>query len=100
MAKPLQEETTNVLNAVAGILLRCFLFTTIIMLFVWGLFLSMGDTLYRMQGLFVELSRPDYDRFLLYSMTFMKTLNIVIFLMPFLAIEHFLAGQRKKARGQ
>ena len=56
MTKPLQEETIQLLNAVAGILLRCFLFTVIAMLFVWGLFLLMGDTLYQVQVLFVYLA--------------------------------------------
>ena len=84
------EDTRQLFTAIAGILLRCLLFGVFAQLLVWVVVLLTGDATYDIYARLFDLSKREYDRFLLYSMTFMKVLNAVFFLMPFLAIKHWL----------
>ncbi len=95
MSQPLSQEAIQIFEAIAAILLRCFLITFFALLFVWILIIFQGDYLYHLQTLFVDISRPDFDLFLLYSLTFMKVLNIVFFLFPFIALKLFVVGQKR-----
>ena len=94
MSQQLSKETYNILNAIAGILLRCFLITVLALLFVWILVFFQGNYFYQIQTFFVDVSRREFDLFLLYSLTFMKILNVVFFLFPFVAIKLFLLVQK------
>ena len=97
MSGSLSEETTQLFDAIAGILLRCFLFTVGASLFVWVVVLLMGDTLYQIYTtILIDMSRQDYDQFTLYTLTLIKVLNVLFFLIPFLAIKHFLASKSRK----
>ncbi len=93
MSHALSEEAIKILNAIAGILLRCFIFTVVALLFVWIMVLIMGDSFYAIHSMFFDIPRKNYDQFLLYSLTFMKVVNVLFFLFPFLAIKHFLRGK-------
>lgn len=90
MRHALSEEVVQIMNAIAGILLRCFIMTVAALLFVWVMVLIMGDSFYSIHSLFFDIPRKKYDQFLLYSLTFMKVANVLFFLFPFLAIKHFL----------
>ena len=90
MSRALSEEVIQILNAIAGILLRCFIFTVVALLFVWTMIFIMGDSFYNIYSIFFDIPRKNYDQLLLYSLTFMKVLNILFFLFPLLAIKHFL----------
>ena len=94
MEQPLSKETIQIFDAIAGILLRCFIFTVIALLFVWIVFLAMGDFIHQIYTNWFDISRREFDLFLLYSLTFIKALYVVFFLIPFLAIKHFLRGQK------
>jgi len=94
MSQSLSEEAIQTLDAIAGILLRCFIITLVASLFVWIVFLAMGDLIHRGHTLFFDISKREFDLFLLYSLTFIKALNVVFFLFPFLAIKHYLRGKK------
>lgn len=94
MTYPLSEEAIKIFDAIAAILLRCFIITIFALLFVWISVVFKGDYFYQLQTLFVSVSRQDFDLFVLYFLTFMKVLNVVFFLFPFIAIKHFLHSQK------
>ena len=93
MSQPLSKETMTILDSIAAILLRCFIITVVAMLFVWLVFLAMGDYIYQGHRLFFDITQREFDLFFLYSMTFIKSLNVVFFLFPFIAIRHFLRNK-------
>ncbi|GBC62114.1 hypothetical protein DENIS_3077 [Desulfonema ishimotonii] len=97
MKQPLPRETIQILDAIAGVLLRCFIFTVVALLSVWTVILAMGDLIYQIHTIWFDIPRKEFDLFLLYSLTFIKTLNVVFFLIPFLAIRHFLRSNNDTA---
>ncbi len=90
MKPALTEETRNVFDFIAGILLRCFIFMVVAQLFTWLVLLLAGDAIYQVYSALFDISRRQYDLFILSSMIFMKVLNVVFFLMPFAAIKLML----------
>jgi len=94
MSKSLPENTLNTLDATADILLRCFVITVGAMLFVWMVSFVLGDVIYSIHSKLIEISRREYDLFFLYTMTFLKALNILFFGIPFVAIKLYLRGKR------
>lgn len=94
MSQQLTENTLTNLDVIAGILLRCFIITVGAMLFTWFVFLLFGEQVYCIQSRMVEITRKEFDLFMLYVMTFMKGLNLIFFLFPFLAIKWYLRGRR------
>jgi len=60
----------------------------------WFVFLLFGEQVYCVQSRMVEITRKEFDLFMLYVMTFMKGLNLIFFLFPFLAIKWYLRGRR------
>ena len=90
MSQQLSKEAFKILNTIAEILLRCFIITVLSLLFVWLLVFFRGDFFYQIQTIFVDISRREFDLFLLYALTFIKVLNVVFFLFPFVAIKLFL----------
>jgi hypothetical protein len=94
MSQRLSENTIATLDATANILLRCFIITVGAMLFTWLVFLIFGDFAYCIYSQMIEITRKEFDLFILYVMTFMKGLNLIFFLFPFIAIKWYLRGQR------
>ena len=94
MSQALPENTIATLDAIADILLRCFIITVGAMLFTWGVSLVFGDFILTVHNHFVEITRKEFDLFFLYVMTFMKSLNVLFFLFPFVAIKWYLRGKR------
>jgi hypothetical protein len=95
MKQALPEETLRIFDTIAGILLRCFVFIVVAQVFVWLVIFLAEDALYQIYDKIFGLSKKEYDLFILYSLTFMKILNIVFFLMPFLAIKLMLRGRNE-----
>lgn len=94
MSNPLPENTIATLDAVAGILLRCFVITVGAMLFTWLVVFVLGDVIYSIYSQLMEITRKEFDLFFLYTMTFLKALNILFFGIPFVAIKWYLRGNR------
>ena len=93
MKQALNKETIQIFDAIARILLRCFLITVISLLFVWAMVGLLGDLFYQINTFLFDITRKEYDIYVLYSLTFIKVLNVVFFLFPFLAIKHFLLNK-------
>ena len=93
MSQPLPENTIATLNAIADILLRCFTITVGAMLFTWVVSLMLGDFIYSVHNQLIEITRKEFGLFYLYVMTFMKGLNVLFFLFPFVAIKWYLRGK-------
>ncbi|MEM8672841.1 MAG: DUF6868 family protein [Cyanobacteria bacterium P01_G01_bin.67] len=94
MSQQLSKEAIEIFDAIAAILLRCFIVTFLALLFVWILIVFQRDYFYQIQRLFVNVSHQDFDLFVLYSLTLMKILNVVLFLFPFIAIKLLLRRQK------
>ena len=94
MNTSLSEDSLNTLDAIADILLRCFVITVGAMIFVWFVSLILGDVVYSIHAQLIEITRKEFDLFFLYTMTFLKALNILFFGIPFVAIKMYLRGKR------
>jgi len=94
MSTSLSEDTITTLDAIANILIRCFIMTVGAMLFVWFVVFLLGDVIYSIYSQLMEISSKEFDLFFLYTMTFLKALNILFFGIPFVAIKWFLRGKR------
>jgi hypothetical protein len=94
MSEPLPDQTIATFDAIANILLRCFLITVGAMVFTWLVWLILGDVIHSIHHQLYGLSPREFDLYFLYSMTVMKGLNVVFFLFPFVAIKWYLRGQR------
>jgi len=94
MSDTLPEDTIATLNAIANILLRCFVITLGAMLFTWLVVLILGDVIFSIYSQLMEISLKEFDLFFLYTMTFLKALNILFFGIPFVAIKWYLRGNK------
>ncbi len=88
-----KDEQNNLLEAVAGVCLRCFVLAFCLMLF-WFVFLTLAaDWVYSFHSRWFELSRHDFDLMYYYLMGFMKITSFLFFLFPYISIKLIL---RKK----
>jgi ABC-type dipeptide/oligopeptide/nickel transport system permease component len=94
MSNTLSEDTIATLDAIADILLRCFIITVGAMIFVWIVSLALGDVIYSIHSQLIDISSKEFDLFFLYTMTFLKALNILFFGIPFVAIKSYPRGKR------
>ena len=94
MSDTLPEDTIATFNAIANILLRSFVITVGAMLFTWLVVFILGDVIFSIYSQLMEISRKEFDLFFLYTMTFLKALNILFFGIPFVAIKWYLRGNK------
>ncbi len=94
MSITLPEDTIATFNAIANILLRSFVITVGAMLFTWLVVFILGDVIFSIYSQLMEISRKEFDLFFLYTMTFLKALNILFFGIPFVAIKWYLRGNK------
>ena len=94
MSIALSEGSVATLDAIANILLRCFIITVGAMLFTWLVVFMLGDVIYSIYSQLMEITRKEFDLFFLYTMTFLKALNILFFGIPFVAIKWYLKGKQ------
>ena len=94
MSDTLPEDTIATHNAIANILLRCFVITVGAMLFSWLVVFILGDVIFSIYSQLMEISLKEFDLFFLYTMTFLKALNILFFGIPFVAIKWYLRGNK------
>lgn len=95
MSDALSDETVKTLDAIAGILIRCFLITVGAMIFTWFVWLVLGDVVHSIHGQMLDITRKEFDLFFLYTMTFMKGMNVLFFFFPFFAIKWYLWDKRQ-----
>jgi hypothetical protein len=90
----LSENTVATLDAIASILLRCFIITVGAMIFTWFVWLVLGDVVHSIYGRMLAITRKEFDLFFLYTMTFLKAMNVLFFFFPFFAIKWYLRDKR------
>ena len=93
MSYSMPDEIRQLLDTVAGILLRCFILSLLLLLFWFVFFLLAGDLGYWIHSHWFDLTRHDFDLINYYGMALVKALNIMLFLIPYAAIRLMLRGR-------
>jgi heme/copper-type cytochrome/quinol oxidase subunit 2 len=83
------------LQAIAAILLRCFVLSIALLILWFVTFLLAGDLGYAVHARWFELSRHDFDLMNYYVMAVVKICSILFFLFPYVSIRLIL---RKESR--
>jgi hypothetical protein len=89
------DEIRDTLNTVAAILLRCFILSLVLLLLWFIFFLLAGDLAYWIHSKWFDLTRHDFDLINYYGMALVKAMNVILFLIPYIAIRLVLRGKRK-----
>jgi flagellar biosynthesis protein FlhB len=74
------------LEALSGILLRCFVIGVVFILFWFFFFQFSGDMGYEIQAKLFKITRHEYDLLNYCGMAFVKVCNFLFFLFPYIAI--------------
>jgi hypothetical protein len=88
-----KDELNNMLDAVAGVCLRCFALAVCLMLFSFVFYLVAADCAYSIHSRWFEITRPNFELMYYCWMAFMKIVSFLFFLIPYIAIKLML---RKK----
>ncbi len=81
------EKTIEQLEILAKILLRCTVFGFVLLLFWFGIYMSLGDLVYDLHGQMFGLSQHELNLIHYCGMGFVKLSVFVFFLFPWLAIK-------------
>jgi len=82
-----KDELNNLLEAVAGIHLRCFVLAVCLLLFSFVFYLLAADWAYSMHSRWFGITRLHFDLMYYCWMAFMKIVAFLFFLIPFIAIK-------------
>ena len=88
-----KDEQNNLLEAAAGICLRCFVLAFCLLLFSFVFYLLAADWAYSIHSSWFEISRHDFELMNYYGMAFTKIVSFLFFLIPYVSIKLIL---RKK----
>ena len=88
-----KDEQNNLLDVVAGILLRCFILSFCLLLLWFVLYLLAADWAYSIHSRWFEIDRHNFDLMNYYGMGILKIAAFLFFLFPFVSIKLIL---RKK----
>ncbi len=88
-----KDEQNNLLDTVAGILLRCFVLSICLLLFWFVFYLLAADWAYSIHSKWFEIDRHNFDLMNYYGMGILKIAAFLLFLFPFVSIKLIL---RKK----
>jgi hypothetical protein len=86
------------LEVLSGILIRCFVIGVVFIMLWFIFFLFGGDEGYTLHALLFQISRHEYDLLNYYGMAFVKGLNFLLFLFPYLAIKMVLRRGKASSR--
>jgi len=79
-------KTTDLFDTLAKVLLRCAVFGILLLLLTVGVFIFAGDTLYRLNSNFFDLSKHELDLILYCCIVLIEIIVLLFFLIPWLAI--------------
>jgi len=79
-------DVSDLLDTLATILLRCWIFGFLLLLFWAGVFLLAGNVIYDLHGNMFGLSQHDLNVIYYCGMVFVKLCVILFFFFPWLAI--------------
>jgi len=78
--------STGVLDVVAGVLLRCFLLSVLVMLLWFWFMVFGGDFVYRVHSFFFSMTRQQFDLVHYCGLAGLKIGAFVLFLIPYISI--------------
>jgi len=95
MSQIISIEFKHILNTIAGILFRCFVFSIILLIvwFVW--FLIAGGIGHQIHSNWFDLTKHEFDLMNYYGMALIKLFSTMLFLIPFIAIKLMLHKEDK-----
>jgi len=85
----------DALVAISKVLIWCFVFSFVLMLVWFVLFVLPGNIVYRVHSLFFEISEPQLEIVHYCGMALMKMVSFWLFLFPYVAIRLVLRSRRK-----
>ena len=88
-----KDELNNLLDALAGVCLRCFVLAVCLLLLWFVFYLVGGDWAYSIHSNWFEISRLDFELVYYCAMAFFKMASFLLFLLPYVSIKLIL---RKK----
>jgi hypothetical protein len=88
-----KDEQNNLLDAAAGVCLRCFVLAVCLLLLWFVFYMAAGDWAYSIHSRWFELSKAQFDMMYYCVMGFTKMAGILFFLLPYISIKLML---RKK----
>ncbi len=83
----MSKETTELLEVVAKILLRCWIFGFLLLLFWFGAVMLAGDFVYAVHGSMFDLTRPQLNVIHYCGMGLTKLVVGLFFFVPWLSIK-------------
>ncbi len=86
MSNCISIETRSLLDAFARVLIRCFLFCLIILLWWAAIFLILGDLAHQIHSTMFKLSWHEFVLVNYCGIGLLKILSFVLFLFPYIAI--------------
>ena len=86
-------ETSNLLDAVAKVLLRCFVLGYLFLLLWFGGYLVAGDFIYRLNGSLFGVTQHEINLMHFFGMALVKLILFVFFLFPYVAIRLVLRSR-------
>lgn len=89
-----EDEQNNLLDAVAGVLIRCFVLSICLVLLWFVLYLLAADWAYSIHSRWFEISRYDFDVMCYYGMGITKIASFLFFLLPFISIKLILLKKK------
>jgi hypothetical protein len=78
--------TTEFFEILARVLLRCWIFGSLLLLLWFGLYASAGEAIYRMHDSLYGLSKHEMDVIFYSGMVLLKLCVLMFFFFPWLAI--------------
>ena len=87
---PKQMQTTDLLEAIAKILLRCWILGFIVLLFWWGAITLAGDLVLGVHGDMFDLTRPQLNVIHYCGVLLTKLVVVLFFFIPWLSIRMVL----------
>jgi len=86
-------ETSNLLDAVAKVLLRCFVLGYLFLLLWFGGYLVAGDFIYRLNSRLFGVTQHEMNLMHFFGMALVKLILFVFFLFPYVAIRLVLRSR-------
>ena len=83
----IKDEQIDFFNAVAAVLIRCFLLAFCLLLFSFVFYLLAADWAYSVHSKWFDLTRQEFDLMYYYVLAFMKIAAFLFFLIPYIAIK-------------
>ncbi|MFA7230421.1 MAG: DUF6868 family protein [Victivallaceae bacterium] len=90
------KQAVEFFEILAQVLLKCFLWTVIVMLLWLMLFLRLGDWLLEVNSCWLVVSISEFDSLNYWGIATLKLIAIVFFLIPYISIRMTIKKKKKK----